>query len=105
MLVGIDLSEQQRLDEAPSSDERVAIIERGAQRKRLQHVAFDVNVALQIGLGDIAFVERAKRPHRPRVAQADEKLASALPDAAFLAVGLFNRERLRDPTDAVDKGV
>jgi hypothetical protein len=67
LLVGVDLPEQKRLDEAPSRDQRMAVVERRAQRKRLQHVAFDVDVALQVSLGDVALVERAQRPHRPRV--------------------------------------
>jgi hypothetical protein len=42
MLVGIDLPEQQRLDETPGRDQRMTVVERGAQGKRLQHVAFNV---------------------------------------------------------------
>ena len=48
----------------------MAVVEMGSERKRLQHVALDVDVALQIGLGDIALVQRTKRTHRPLIAQA-----------------------------------
>ena len=42
----------------------------GCHGSEFQHVAFDVDVALQIGLGDVALVQRTKRTHRPLIAQA-----------------------------------
>jgi hypothetical protein len=64
LLVGIDLPEQQRLDETPRRDQRMKVVERSAQGKGLQPVAFNVDITLQIGLGNVAFVERAQRPER-----------------------------------------
>jgi hypothetical protein len=105
LLVGVDLPEQKRLDEAPSRDQRMAVVERRAQRKRLQHVAFDVDVALQVSLGDVALVERAQRPHRPRVSQADVKLGVALADVPLLPIRQLDGEGRRGPADAGDEGV
>ena len=44
-LVGIDLPEQHRLDEAPGGDQGMTIVEGGAKRERLQHVALKIDVA------------------------------------------------------------
>ena len=104
-LVGIDLSEQERLDEAPGRDQRVPVVERSPELEGLQHIALDVDIALQIGLGDIPLVERAQRPERPLVAETDLELRLALAEGPFLAVGQLDGERRRDLADAVDQGV
>jgi hypothetical protein len=105
LLVGIDLPEQQRLDETPGRDQRMTVVERGAQGKRLQHVAFNVDIALQIGLGDVAFVERAQRPERPLIAQADVKLGLALAHAPLRTVRQLEGERRNDSAHTIDEGV
>jgi hypothetical protein len=105
LLVGVDLPEQERLEEAPSGDQRVAIVKLGTQRKRLQHVAFDVDVALEIGLGDVALVQRAERSQRPLVAQADVKLGLALAHVSLRAVRQLDREGRLDSAHAIDEGV
>ncbi len=61
LLVGIDLTEQERLDEAPGSNEGMSIVELGAEREGLQHIALEIDVALEVGLGDIALVQGAQR--------------------------------------------
>ena len=58
LLVGIDLTEEERLDEAPGKHQRVAVIEMGSEREGLQHVAFDVDD------------RRADRPRRCRLRRA-----------------------------------
>ena len=104
-LVGIDLSEQQRLDEAPGRDQRVPVVERGAEIEGLHHVAFEVDVALQIGLGDISLVEGAQRPQRTLVAQAHFELGLALAECPLLAVGQLDGKGRRDLAHAVEQGV
>ena len=105
LIVGVDLAEQQRLHEAPGSDQGVAIVERGAQRKGLEHVALKVDVALQIGLGDVAFIERPQRPEGAVVAETDTKFGVALADIALLPVWQFDREGRGHAADTVEKGV
>jgi hypothetical protein len=105
LLVGVDLPEQRGLDEAPRGDQRVTVVERGPQRKRLQHVAFDVDVALQIGFCDIALVQGPQGFDRPLVVEIDVKLGLARAHGALGAIGEFDGERSRNPADTVDEGV
>ncbi len=83
----------------------MTVVERGAQRERLQHVAFDVDVALQIGFGDVALIQRAQRFDGPIVMKVDVELGRALADIALGAVGQLDGERRRDPAHTVDEGV
>ena len=87
LLVGVDLPEQQRLDEAPGADQRMAVVEGGAKRERLQHVALMIDVALQIGLGDVALVQRAQRLDGALVAEANAKLFLAQSELCFSPLG------------------
>ena len=102
-LVGIDLPEQQRLDEAPGRHERMTVVERGAERERLQHVALEIDVALQIGLGDVALIERAQRLERALVAEANAKLFLAEADLALLPARQLDREGRRKSAQAIEK--
>ena len=104
-LVGIDLTEQQRLDEAPCRHQRMAIVERGAERERLEHVALKIDVALQISLGDIALIERAQRLQRALVAEPDAKLLLAEADLALLSARQLDGERRRKSAQAIDEKV
>ncbi len=105
LLVGVDLPEQRGLDEAPRGDQRVTVVERGPQRKRLQHVAFDVDVALQIGFGDVALVQGPQSLDRPLVMEGDVELRLAFAHGALGAIGEFDGEGSRNPADTVDEGV
>src|SRR5581483_5556048 len=58
--VGADLAEDERLDEAPGVVERMEIREVRAQVVHREQVALDVEVAVQVGVGDPAEVERAE---------------------------------------------
>src|SRR4029450_7194599 len=82
-LVGVDLPEQSRLDEAPSKDQRMAVVEMLTQLEGLQHVAFEVDVTVQVSFRDVAFIEAAKRPECPLIAQADGELRLALTECPF----------------------
>jgi len=70
-----------------------------------QHVPFDVEVAVEVSLGDVAFIEAAKGPERPLIAKADTELGLSLTKVPLFAVRQFNRERRRDVADAGDDGV
>ena len=105
LLVGIDLSKQQRLNEAPGGDEGVAIVEQLPEREGLQHVPFEVNVAAQIGLGNVAFVQGPDCAERALVAQADLELGLALAHLAPLAIRQLDGEGHRDAPHAIDEGV
>ena len=83
----------------------MAVVEGGAQRERLQHVAFDVDIALQIRLGDVAFVQRAQRLDRAVVVKVDVELGIPLADVPLRAVRQLNGEGRRDPADTIDEGV
>src|SRR5262245_31328233 len=60
-LVCVDLSKNQRLDKSPRCDNRVEIIHGGPEFEGTQHVAFDINVAGDIGIADPAFVDTLDR--------------------------------------------
>ena len=77
LLVGVDLPHDERLDEAPGRDQRMPVVERGAERKGLDHVAVDVEVALQVGFGDVALVEGLQRLDGAVVAQRHLELRFA----------------------------
>src|SRR6185503_17165272 len=104
-LVGIDLPEQHRLDEAPGGHQRMTVVEGGAEREGLQHVAFNIDVALQIGLGDVAFIERAQRLDGSLVAEANAKLFLAQSDLALLAARQLDREGCRKTAQSIEKEV
>src|SRR6476619_5450835 len=104
-LVGIDLAEQQRLYEAPCLLQRMAIVERGAERERLEHVALEIDVALQISLGDIALIERAQRLKRALVAEPDAKLFLAEADLALFSARQLDGERRRKSAQAINEKV
>ena len=55
--VGMDLAEQERLDEAPCGDKRVRVLHRGAKHEGVQHVALDVDVAGDDGVADAPLVD------------------------------------------------
>ena len=91
-LVGIDLTEQGRLDEAPSGDERMVVVHGFAKPERLQHVALEIDVAGEIGLRDLGFVERLQRPHGALITQAHFELRLAIAELAFLPARQLDRE-------------
>ena len=64
-----------------------------------------IDVALQIGLGDIALIERAQRLDRPLVAQADAKLFVAQADLALLSARQLDREGRRKSAEAIEKQI
>jgi hypothetical protein len=83
----------------------MTIVEMLTQRERLQHVAFDVEVAVEVSLGDVPFIEAAKGPERPLIAKADTELRLALTKVPLLAVRQFNCERRPNVCDTADEGV
>ena len=104
-LVGIDLPEQHRLDEAPGGHQRMTVVEGGTERERLQHVAFNINIALEIGLGDVALIERAQRLDGALVAEANAKFFLAQPDLALLPARQLDREGCRKTAQAIEKEI
>lgn len=104
-LVGVDLAEQERLDEAPRGHEGMAIVQRRPERERLQHVAFEIDVSLQVGLGDVALIQRTQRFQRAIVTQPDAKLGLALADLPLLSTRKLDREGRGTSADTVEKGV
>ena len=91
-LVGIDLTEQKRLDEAPRQHERMTIVEEGSKREGLEHVALDIEVAVQIGLADVALVEGAERPERAIVAEGNAEFGLAFSHLPRLTARELDRE-------------
>ena len=83
----------------------MTIVERGAEREGLQHVAFEIDVALQICLGDVAFIERAQRFQSALVAEAHAKLFLAKSDLALLPARQLDREGRRKSAQAIEKEV
>lgn len=58
-----DLAEQQRLDEAPQIAHRVQVLQQRAQPEQLLHVARNVDVAVDVRLGEAELVQADQRPH------------------------------------------
>ena len=54
--IGAYLPEQARLEESPGGHQRVDVAQRSPQPERRRHVAFDVDVAGNVGVGEAAFV-------------------------------------------------
>ena len=57
------LAEQQRLDEAPQIARRVQVLQQRAQPEQLLHVAPNVDVAVDVRLGEAELVQAGQRPH------------------------------------------
>ena len=68
--VGVDLAEEQRLEEAPGVGQQMKVLHRPAELKGAQHVALDVDVAGEIGIADAAFIEAGDGLERPVVLRA-----------------------------------
>ena len=83
----------------------MAVVEMGSERKGLEHVALDVDVAGEIGFGDVAFIERAQRPYRLLVAKADMELWVAFAQISLLAVRQLDGEGHCEPADAADQSL
>ena len=64
-LVAINLAEQKRLDETPGGDQRMPVAEMDAEGKRSQHIALDVDIAVQISFGNVTIIEAPDRHERP----------------------------------------
>ena len=69
--VGVNLAEDQGLDEAPGVGQQMEILHRPAELERAQHVALEVDVAGEIGIAEAAFVEAGDGLERPGVLQRD----------------------------------
>src|SRR4029078_6687012 len=104
-LVGIDLPEQERLDEAPSRHDRMAVVKRLPQGEGLQHVALDIDIGGEIGLGDIGLIEGADRAERAIVAKANPESVLALADLARLPAGELDREGRGKPSHAIEQEI
>ena len=104
-LVGIDLAEQERLEKAPYGDDRVPVVERGAERERRDHVAVQIDIAPQIRLADIPFVEAAQGLDGAIVAQAHVEPGLAITHVARRAVRKLEAERRLDRAHPVDEPV
>jgi hypothetical protein len=57
LFVRVDLTKQQWLDEPPGGNERVKILHCASQFERAQHIPIDVNIAVEVGIPDLAFVD------------------------------------------------
>ena len=68
------------------------VVHRAAQRKHLKEIAIDVEIALQIGLADIAFVERAHGFDGAIVVEDDFEFGLARAQHALRAVRHFQHE-------------
>ncbi len=83
----------------------MAVVEQRPKRERLQHVALDVDVTLQIGLGDVSLVQRAQRLYRALVVQVDAELWLPLTHSPLGAVRQRDGEGRRDLADTIDESV
>ena len=83
----------------------MTVVERSAQREGLQHVAVDVEIACEIGFGDVALVESSERAQRPIVAKPDMKLGLTVADGTLGPIGQLDGERRRCRAHAIDQGV
>ena len=104
-LVGIDLAEQERLKEAPYGDDRVPVVERGAQGERRDHVAIHIDIAPQERLADITLIEAAQGLDRAIVAKGHIEPGLTLPDVARRAVWKLEAERRLDRSHPVNEPV
>ena len=105
LAVRIDLPEDRRLHEAPCGDQRMPVVQRSPQRERRDHVAVEVHVAPQVGLGDVSLVEALQRLHGAMVLEFDAEAGRSAADLAAHAVGQRDREGRLDRADAADETV
>ena len=96
LLVRVHLAEQQRLDVAPRLRQQVEILHDAAQLERLEHVAVEIDVAGEIGLGDAPFVEAvtARMPFLFLIVR--RKVGVPLPKRCSGAIRHHDLERCRD---------
>ncbi len=97
LAIGADLPEEKRLDEAPGSDQQVEILHRTAQFEGAQHVAFDVDVAGEIGIADAPFIDTGDCPHRLAILEGNTEARRAFakaPDSAIRKDHLEGHRRL-----------
>src|SRR5262245_23908874 len=102
--VGIDLTEQERLNEAPRADQRMTVGKTRAQGKRSKHVPFEIDVTFKISLSDLAFIERAKRLQPSLIAYSKFKSGCFASDLSLLPVRKLNRKGRPHIADPTDKG-
>ena len=79
--VGLDLPEYERLDEAPDRRYWMRVAHSFAQPKRTQHVAADIDAAVEKGFADIALVERRDGFEGARIVELDCKTRCAFAEA------------------------
>src|SRR4029079_141359 len=104
-LVGVNLTEQQRLEEAPGRDQRMRVVKRLAKVEGLQHVALKIDIAVDIGFGDIALIERAHGAQSALIPEPDHEGRLAGADLTALARWQFDREGGVDRSNPLDQGV
>ena len=105
LLVGIDLPEEERLNEAPRRHQQVTVIERGAKGKWRNHIAGQIQIALQEGLGNIALVQGLERPHRALILDRHGELRRAIAELPACAVRQVDFKRIFQFPDAVEQGI
>ena len=88
LLVGVNLSEEERLEETPDVGKWVPIVKRRPQREGLQHVAVEVEIAAHVGSAMLPSSRlRTALTARPLWSVA-RKRGSPLPTARTLPSGI-----------------
>ncbi len=105
--IGPDLAEQQRLQETPQGDGIMPITHRPADLEGSQHVAFDIDMARDIGVADPPFVHAGEGAQGLAVAQGEGEARRAVTEASATTVRKDDLEgslRLGEATqDSIDK--
>ena len=73
LFVRVDLTKQQRLDEPPGGNERVKILHSATQFERAQHIPIDVDVTVEVGISDLAFVDASDCAQSLLISDCDPK--------------------------------
>src|SRR5262245_55432768 len=87
LAVGMDLPEEQGLDEAPGGDHEVEVLHRLPELEGPQHVPFDIDVTGQIGIADAAFIDAHDGPHSAVVFEGHPEARRTITETLDTAVG------------------
>ena len=103
LLVGVNLTEKQRLQEAPNRRDRMYVLHGRPQFEGTQHIAIQLHVALHKGIAEAPFIQRSDCRQRPVVLERDVE-ATQTKQTGYLASGREGTVRYRSllwPTKAI----
>jgi len=89
----MNLTEEQRLQEAPDRVDGMKVLHRPAQGKGGEHVTVNIEIAREIGLADAAFIEAGQRAQCLGVLERDRKARRGPSETLNGAVGKGHLER------------